>query len=93
MRLRIQNYKSLIGIVVRGKWNLTSIDELDSSYMFWFDDGKEMSNVTLKRDGVKAWDAYFNKNRWTYRIMDGGSVTADWFTPQNAVSIFTSALK
>lgn len=93
MMLRIKNFESLIGISVGGKWDLTSVDELDSGYIFWFDNGRDMKPVILGRKGFEEWDSIDKKIIWTYRIEDGGSVTADWFTPQNAISIFESVLK
>lgn len=93
MRLRIKNFESLNGISIRGKWNLSSVDELSMNYVFWFDDGKDMKPVILDRRGFEEWDSIDKKTIWTYRIEDGGSVTADWFTPQNAISIFESVLK
>ena len=96
MRLTIKNYGSLIGISVLGKWDLIEVDELEHAYAFWFEgilSGKaNMKPIILNRDGKKDWDSVGKKSIWTYRITDGGSVTADWFTPQNAISIFESVL-
>ena len=97
MKLTIKNYNSLIGISVRGKWDLIDIDELEHAYAFWFEgilSGKaNMKPIILNRDGKKDWDSVGKKSIWTYKITDGGSVTADWFTPQNAISIFESVLR
>lgn len=96
MKLSIKNYRSLIGISVRGKWDLIDIDELEHAYAFWFEgmlgDKANMKPIILNRDGKKIWDGRDKKWRWTYKVTDGGSVTADWFTPQNAISIFESVL-
>lgn len=92
MILTIKNFESLIGISVNGKWDLTSVDELVSSYMFWFDDGRDMKPVIVSRKGVRDWISDNKKSVWTYKVTDGGSVTADWFNPQNAITIFESVL-
>ena len=92
MKLRIKNFEALNGISVSGKWDLSSVDELSRSYVFWFKNGMDMKPVILDRRGFEEWDSISKKRIWTYRIEDGGSVTADWFTPQNAISIFESVL-
>lgn len=100
MKLTIKNVKSLIGISIGGRWDLESIDEFSNSYAFWFKDiynvagpfGGALKPIHLHRDGLKQWDGRDKKSIWTYKITDGGSVTAEWFTPQNAISIFKGIL-
>jgi hypothetical protein len=93
MKLRIENYKSVVGTTI-GNWSLIDVDELDFTYAFWFDCGdKGLKPVILNREGDVQWDSLSKKGIWTYKVMDGGMVTADWFTPKNALSIFESVLK
>ena len=93
MILTIKNFESLIGISVGGKWDLTSVDELSTGYIFWFDNGRDMAPVIVSRKGKEEWDSINKKMIWIYKVDGGGSVTADWLTPQNAISIFESVLK
>ncbi len=93
MKLRIENYKSVIGTTI-GLWSLIDVDELDFSYSFWFDCGdKGLKPIILHREGIKEWDGETKKSIWTYKVTDGGRVTADWFTPNNALTIFESVLR
>ena len=90
MKLTIKNFDALIGMECRG-WRMSEVDELSMSYIFWFDNGREMKPITLSRNGNIL--PYKGRDRWTYMFNGFGRITPEWFeNKDNAKMTFESML-
>lgn len=90
MKLTIKNYTALIGMECR-RWRMSEVDELSMSYIFWFDNGREMKPISLSRNGSLM--PYKGMDRWTYKFDGWGRITSDYFADkENARRTFESML-
>jgi len=91
MRLKIQNYKNIIGTY--GKWAIVNVVELPDYYSFTV---KEPNNAAKYKDIVVKRNGRFdNDGEWVYHFGNGSHnsqcVTPKWFeNKENAVSAILS---
>lgn len=95
MKLTIQNYNKVEGILFKNRFELISVAELDDEYEFVFSDNKELyiTKHTFWLSRYGDWDC--DDRKWYYKFRNTGVyVSADYFhNMDNVYKVFVKFLE
>jgi hypothetical protein len=92
--LIIENSNKMVGqMFCNGRFTCLQVQKTEQNYRFQFNDSKKAHTWLWVEIGrIPKWDT--EDQKWYYRVQDNNHfISADWFTFDNAVTIFTKQLE